>query len=175
MKKTLLLIKKSNTTPFEWLQSPIVYKEEAGFKEELVAICYQYFNQRSNIFHYLGVAKGAMETIAEEEIKIKKLFYILRPLLAAQWCMEKNEIAPMTIQELLKLVPLNLKDLITNLIEYKKDVEESHIITIDSNLKKYINTTFQTCTEFAGSINTIIFEKDKLDLFFINKMGFDQR
>src|ERR1700750_867100 len=35
IRKVLALIRKSNTTPFEWLQSPIVYRQEQGFRDEL--------------------------------------------------------------------------------------------------------------------------------------------
>src|SRR5690349_3773344 len=31
IRKAMQLIKKSNTTPFEWLQSPVIYREEEGF------------------------------------------------------------------------------------------------------------------------------------------------
>ena len=82
--KVLQLVVKSNTTPFEWLQSPVIYRENKKIKEELWQLCQNYFCPKSNIHHYLGVAHGAMETMQEEEIKIKKLFYVLRPLLAAQ-------------------------------------------------------------------------------------------
>ena len=76
--KVLKLMGKSNTTAFEWLQSPIVYFEEAGFKENLWNLCQSYFSSKSNIHHYLGIAKGALDTAcADHQIKIKKLFYIL--------------------------------------------------------------------------------------------------
>src|SRR5215218_6283133 len=35
IRKVLQLIRKSNTTPFEWLQSPIVYRQEPGFRDQL--------------------------------------------------------------------------------------------------------------------------------------------
>lgn len=91
IRKVLKLIRKSNTTPFEWLKSPIIYQEEVGFKEDLFALCPHYYSQRGNTHHYLGIAKGARDTINNEgQIKIKKLIYVLRPLLAAQWCLEKK-------------------------------------------------------------------------------------
>ncbi|RYE38253.1 MAG: nucleotidyltransferase domain-containing protein, partial [Sphingobacteriales bacterium] len=35
LRKVLQLIRKSNTTPFEWLQSPIIYEDVPGFRDEL--------------------------------------------------------------------------------------------------------------------------------------------
>src|SRR6186713_3345969 len=34
IRKVLQLVRKSNTTPFEWLQSPIVYRQQSGFSDE---------------------------------------------------------------------------------------------------------------------------------------------
>src|ERR1041384_4757362 len=39
IRKVLRLIFKSNTTPFEWLQSPIVYAGDSQFRDELWALC----------------------------------------------------------------------------------------------------------------------------------------
>lgn len=97
IKKVLKLIRKSNTTPFEWLQSPIIYREQDDFKNKLWTLCQSYFYRKTNVNHYLGIARGAIDTVINgDEIKIKKLFYVLRPLLSAKWCLEKNTIAPMT-------------------------------------------------------------------------------
>lgn len=114
LQKVLQLMRKSNTTAFEWLQSPVIYKEEPFFREELWNRAHHYFSPRVNVFHYLGIAKKALES-TENEIKIKKLFYVLRPLLCAKWCLEKNEIAPMTITPLLSLVPTTLAEYIKEL------------------------------------------------------------
>jgi predicted nucleotidyltransferase len=66
----------------------------------------------------LGIAKGALETMEGEEIKIKKLFYVLRPLLAAKWCLEKNSIAPMSIFPLLDLISDDLhKEILTDVTQ----------------------------------------------------------
>lgn len=74
IKKVLSLIYKSNTTPFEWFQSPIVYLEKENFRNEMWYLCKQYFNEKSNMNHYLGIAKSAYETMLEsDEIKIKKI------------------------------------------------------------------------------------------------------
>jgi len=105
IRKVLQLVRKSNATLFEWLQSPIVYMQQPGFRDELWTLCGQFFDRRSNIHHYLGVARSAMATMTgNDEIKIKKLFYVLRPLLAAKWCIEKNGIAPMSILPLMSLM-----------------------------------------------------------------------
>lgn len=169
IKKVLKLIRKSNTTPFEWLQSPIVYGEQAHFREELWTLCQSYFYRKTNINHYLGIAHGALETVTNgDEIKIKKLFYVLRPLLSAKWCLEKNTIAPMTIGPLLTLMPVRLQTLAKDLITLKSTSAEGFIIKIDTELRKYIDEEFKNCTEGAKELPKESFDNEMLDAFFRN-------
>ncbi|WP_293304753.1 nucleotidyltransferase domain-containing protein [Pedobacter sp. UBA5917] len=172
IKKVLKLIQKSNTTPFEWLQSPIVYGEQAHFKDELWTLCQSYFYRKTNINHYLGIAHGALETVINgDEIKIKKLFYVLRPLLSAKWCLEKNTIAPMTIGPLLTLMPIRLQTLVKDLITLKSTSAEGFIIKIDTELRKYIDEEFKNCTEGAKELPKESFDNEMLDVFFRNTIS----
>ena len=75
LQKTLRLVCKCNASPFEWLQSPIVYREEAGFRDQLWTLCQEFFNPKALIFHYLGIAKGALsKTNQEGNLTVKKFF-----------------------------------------------------------------------------------------------------
>jgi predicted nucleotidyltransferase len=166
MSKVLHLITKSNTTPFEWLQSPVIYKEDPTFKNELWTLCQSYFCPRSNIHHYLGIAHGAMETIEGEDIKIKKLFYILRPILAALWCAEKNTIAPMSIFPLMDLLTDDLRKKVLSLIELKSTANESYLIEIDQDIKTWIDRTFDYCMEASLQLTKKDFDRKIADEFF---------
>ena len=166
LRKVLKLMMKSNTTPFEWLQSPIVYHEVAGFRDELWNLAQGYFSQRSNTHHYLGIAKGALETAMGDEIKIKKLFYVLRPLLSAKWCMENNTIAPMTIGPLMNLLPEDLRQKMSDLIDLKATAAEGFIIKIDAALRQYIDQEFMACSEASKDLPRDSFNSEELDKFF---------
>lgn len=169
IKKVLKLIRKSNTTPFEWLQSPIIYREQDDCKNKLWTLCQSYFYRKTNVNHYLGIARGAMDTVINgDEIKIKKLFYVLRPLLSAKWCLEKNTIAPMTIGPLLTLMPERLQLLVKDLIVLKSTLAEAFIIKIDPNLLRYIDDEFKNCTEGAKELPKESFGIEMLDTFFRN-------
>ena len=168
LRKVLQLMRKSNTTIFEWLQSPIIYIEDTRFKKGLWNLCPNYFSQRANIHHYLGITKGAYDTIDnEDEIKIKKLFYVLRPLLSAKWNLEKNSIAPMSIEPLMSLLPSNLFEITNELIRIKSTAEEGYIININKELKSHIESEFKTLSEQSKELTKDIFEVDQLDDFFI--------
>ena len=167
----LQLILKSNTTPFEWLQSPIVYAEVPQFRAALWDLCRQYFSQRSNIHHYLGIATGALASIEEEEIKIKKLFYVLRPLLSAMWCLDKNTIAPMTIGPLMAQLPAALGKQVTDLIAFKATAPEGHVVQLDASLRHFIDQQMSRCTEASQHLIKVPFEREPLDAFFRKTIG----
>ena len=168
LRKVLQLMRKSNTTPFEWIQSPIVYRQEPDFRNDLWVLSQSYFSQISNIHHYLGIARGAMESIENgNEIKIKKLFYILRPLLAAKWCLERTAIAPMTIGPLMTLLPDGLNKQVSDLIALKATAPESFIITISNDLRSYIDQEFARISEASTQLKRDQFTAEELDAFFV--------
>lgn len=172
IRKVLKLVLKSNTTPFEWLQSPIIYRENSSFQQALWQLCQHYFSQRSNIHHYLGIARGALETMENEsEIKIKKLFYVLRPLLAAKWCLEKNSIAPMTIDPLIDLLPPGMKQHVQELIQFKATAAEGEVIKVDPALQAYITQQISSTTEACAPLPQNRFEPAMLDAFFIKMIS----
>ena len=167
IRKVLQLIRKSNTTPFEWLQSPIIYMQQPGFRDELWTLCEQHFDRCSNIHHYLGIARSALGTMTNnDEIKIKKLFYVLRPLLAAKWCVEKNCIAPMSILQLTSLMPKNLQQLTASLIALKSTTPEGYTVKIMPELKQFISREFEICTQASAEMQKTNFEVGLLDVFF---------
>jgi predicted nucleotidyltransferase len=168
IRKVLKLILRSNTTPFEWLQSPIIYVEVEGFKNELWHLCQSFFSQKANIHHYLGIARGALDSMVNDnEITIKKLFYVLRPLLSAKWCLEKNGIAPMTIGPLMTLLPPQLQQIVTELITLKATLEEKFIISINAELKNYIDDEYARITTASRVLERNEFSALKLDEFFL--------
>lgn len=167
IRKVLRLMAKSNTTPFEWLQSPIVYKSQPGFREELWNLSQQYFSQRSHIFHYLGVATSAMASFTDNgQIGIKKLFYILRPLLAASWCFHKKSIAPMTIGPLMQQLPAVLHAELTDLITQKAHTPEQQLVTLSHSLSNYIHTTYEDLRTRAGETEKAEANIKSLNEFF---------
>jgi predicted nucleotidyltransferase len=102
LKKALLLFRKSNPPLFEWLRSPIVYKEEFTTAKELRKAVEVYFNPKSCLYHYLHMARGNYETyFKEDNARLKKYFYVLRPILACCWIERTHEMAPMEFDILL--------------------------------------------------------------------------
>ncbi|MFE4713313.1 nucleotidyltransferase domain-containing protein [Paenibacillus sp. NPDC056722] len=86
LKKALNLFRKSNPPLLEWLQSPIVYTENESVVRQIRDISSFTFSPRSCMHHYLHMAKGNYrDYLKGDHVKIKKYFYVLRPVLACEW------------------------------------------------------------------------------------------
>lgn len=172
LRKVLQLLRKSNATPFEWMQSPIVYREEAGFRKAFCQLLPLYFDAKTNACHYMGlVRKMAGEQDMPQTMTIKALFYIIRSLLAASWCVKKNEIAPLTIDDLMVLLPHHLQLLVKELIALKSVSVEKLEIAVDKTLADFINAAIANGNEAISRLNKKLFEAATLDAFFIKTMG----
>jgi uncharacterized protein len=108
LRKTLKLFRKSNPPLLEWLHSPIVYFEEPVIIEDLRALLGEYFNPKACLYHYFHMAEGNFkEFLQRDMVRMKKYFYVLRPVLACQWIEKNNTIPPVEFEN---LVNTQLKD-----------------------------------------------------------------
>lgn len=128
LRKALNLFRKSNPPLLEWLQSPIVYMENDSIAEQIRRISPFTFSPRSCMHHYLHMAKGNYrEYLQGEQVKIKKYFYVLRPVLACEWIEKNNSMPPIEFDRLVdRVVPMGseLKKIIVDLLARKKAGEE---------------------------------------------------
>ncbi len=86
LKKALGLFAKSNPPLLEWLRSPIVYREAFSAAARLRVLAADYFSPRSCMHHYLSMAEGNYrEYLQRDPVRVKKYFYVLRPVLACRW------------------------------------------------------------------------------------------
>jgi predicted nucleotidyltransferase len=166
LQKTLRLVRKCNASPFEWLQSPIVYREEAGFRDQLWTLCQEYFNPKALIFHYLGIAKGALsKTNQDGNLSVKKFFYVIRPVLAALWTQKYQAIPPMNIEPLSQLLPKELDVLLKELITMKSNASESMEFKTPEVFLTYIQETMQYLEAEARNMEDRSFGHQTLDKF----------
>lgn len=122
IRKTLNLFRKSNPPLLEWLKSEIVYYQNFSFVDRLRDISSEVFSPKSCMYHYLSMARGNYrEFLQGEKVKIKKYFYVLRPVLACKWIEKYNTMPPILFQELVQDIVPNgkLHSEITNLLERK--------------------------------------------------------
>jgi predicted nucleotidyltransferase len=102
--KALKLAARGNAVVSEWLTSPIVYGEAAGFREAIVPVVHAWRSRYGDISHYLGLAHRQWAAYVEgrDEVRLKKYFYVLRPAACLQWLRDRgDEPMPMNLPELL--------------------------------------------------------------------------
>jgi hypothetical protein len=138
--KTLRLLHKSNPTVFEWFSSPIVYLS-TPFAEQFKPIMHRYFSSKSGLWHYLHMAEGNYrDYLRGDTVKLKKYFYVLRPLLACQWILEKGTPPPMLFSELVESqLPHELMDTVQELLEWKKNAPEIKLIPRVDAINQYFD------------------------------------
>lgn len=123
LRKTLKLFRKSNPALLEWLRSPLIYIEKYSTTQKMRELSKYYFNPKSCTYHYLHMAKGNYRDYLQTDIvRIKKYFYILRPILACRWIETKGTMPPMEFEDLVKtqVESPQLKKEIEKLLERKR-------------------------------------------------------
>ncbi len=126
LKKALQLFHKSNPPLMEWLQSPIQYMEKYSIAEKIRSSSPLTFSPRSCLNHYLHMAKGNYrEYLQAEQVKIKKYFYVLRPMLACLWIEKFNTMPPMEFDTLVdEFLSDDVKEVVEKLLVRKKAGDE---------------------------------------------------
>lgn len=123
--KALKLLHDSNPVLHEWCNSPILYRENelAQPFRELAA---DYFIPKKALFHYIKIAKSNYrQNLTKDEVRIKKYFYSLRPILAARWVAEFKNAPPMLFNELAEAeLPKQLAPITERLLEAKRHADE---------------------------------------------------
>ncbi|MGF6769614.1 putative nucleotidyltransferase [Paraburkholderia sp. GAS199] len=86
LRKALQLLHRSNPTLLEWLDSPIVYREDMRWAPRLKSLASAFFSPMRGRHHYLSMAKKNFRGYLQgDTVRFKKYLYVLRPLLAARW------------------------------------------------------------------------------------------
>lgn len=111
LKKALGLSYKSNAALLEWFSSPIIYIDENNFKEILRKLAMNYVDENKLIKHYSAMAQRCLsDHLKTPMVKLKKYFYCIRPLMAAQYVADREEdwpiMPPLDFMTLLKTVNL---------------------------------------------------------------------
>ncbi|MDR2802802.1 MAG: nucleotidyltransferase domain-containing protein [Treponema sp.] len=123
LRKTLFLMNKSNPVLFEWIKSPIIYCKNDYFYDIMKRLCKKYFSPISSTYHYLHMAsRNYREYLQKDEVKVKKYFYVLRPIMACMWIEKYNETPPIEFEKLLtQITEKKLLDKIIELLGKKKN------------------------------------------------------
>ncbi len=142
--KTLRLLYRSNPTLFEWVSSPVVYLDN-GFRDRIHEIMPKYFYAKRGLYHYLSMAKSNYrEYLKGETVKAKKYFYVLRPILACKWILDKHSPPPMLFSDLVaaELEP-ELKPEVDMLLDIKMNAPELKLIPRVDSINSYLDESIE--------------------------------
>lgn len=167
--KTLRLLHKSNPTVFEWFSSPIIYQTSA-FADQFRPIMQKYFSSKAGLWHYLHMAEGNYrDYLRGEMVRAKKYFYVLRPILACKWILEKGTPPPMLFTDLVKSeLPDDLSETVYQLLDLKMNSPEIKEIPRIDQLNRYLDTGIVSVKEQIEKLpNTPVQNWNELnELFF---------
>lgn len=128
LRKFLQLLRSSNAVTFEWLDSPVRYREDAAFTAAMDALAVSFFSEDKVRWHYLAMAKKHFrDELQGDQVKLKKYLYALRSLLAVRWIDAGRGVPPMrfaTMAEVL-LSDHALRDELNRLLDTKMATGEA--------------------------------------------------
>jgi predicted nucleotidyltransferase len=143
LRKTLRLLRGSNASLLEWLQSPIVYHEAPGFRAQVAPLLPQAFNLKAGLHHYLGqLRRGVEEELVGEAVRLKRLFYALRAALAARWIRERHTLPPMEFAPLRALLPADLQGAVVELLAQKAHSNEKTTVARPGALVEFLGDEY---------------------------------
>lgn len=169
LKKSLQLLWKSNPAMLERVQSPIMYIENTYFVNEMLTLSQSMYSKVATMHHYLSMAKKMYaELEGKSEVKLKKLFYVLRATMACVWILEKETIPPIVFQKMLEelIMPIEYKKEIYALIERKSTTDEQYLHPVSLSLFQWITMNLERATMSAPSLSGGKGEIEALNEFF---------
>jgi predicted nucleotidyltransferase len=174
LRKTLRLLRKSNPVIWEWLQSPICYHLSQPHFQEYRPILDPYYSPIAACHHYLSICRHTMDqAFVGPSVKIKKYFYMLRPLLAAAWIERYHSVPPMELAHLLPLLDdqVEIQSCIVDLQERKWHIDEQVPIARIARLDDYLEGELMRLQEEAKLLPAGTGNKDSLDRLFQQCLG----
>ena len=144
LQKVLRLLHGSNPTVFEWNRSPIVYKTTQEWAQNAEKID-GFFQKKAGLYHYLHMAKrNYRDYLKSDTVKLKKYFYVLRPVLACRWILEKQTPPPMRFCELVDAcLDEALRPTVAALLQTKMQTSELGYGPRVDTINAYLDATIQ--------------------------------
>lgn len=126
IRKALYLFTRTNGALLEWLRSPIKYIERGPLALRLRELAPQAFDARALCYHYSHMARGnAREYLFGTQVRLKKYFYVLRPLFAIRYIEQGRGVPPVPFEDLVEAAaPAHLRAPIADLLALKRRTGE---------------------------------------------------
>ena len=140
IKKALRLLKRSNPSLMEWINSPIVYIGEEHFMYDLKLLAKHCYNPHKVMYHYERIyIKQDRRYLQKVGYPMKRFMYYLRGILACQWIEKYKTLPPVAFKELYEDIveDQKIKDGISEMIKQKSSGKEKDMSEVPQYLVDY--------------------------------------
>lgn len=148
LRKALGLFRKSNPPLLEWLQSPIVYRDDGVVADRLRQLARDHVDEAALQYHYVSMARKSLAVVREDRPKLKKVLYTLRPLLAVRWLERGRGLVPVEFARLRAVLPDRLQSSVEDLVQAKKAGEGVHA-PVSADLVDWLGAELERHGRFA--------------------------
>lgn len=174
--KALKLLLKGNAVVIEWLMSPIVYAADPAFRDDMLALARNHVSGHRIARHYLHLGERQRRTYFADgkEIKLKKIFYALRPAAALRWLRlhPREAVAPMHFPTLMLGCdpPADVAALTAELIASKAETRELGRALLPKPIETFIDREFAIAHEKpkAGPFRISAEAREAAEILFRN-------
>ncbi len=160
LRKALLLALSGNAVVIEWAKSPIIYEEVPGFRERLTGLLDRIVLPSKLARHYLGLARAhfARTESLSCDVKLKKLFYFIRPIMALDWMEQRafSALPPMNLPECMAGVHMreDARQQILTLIKSKSVTREMGTGPVPSAIASFLAERYAVHTRDVPGLAT---------------------
>jgi hypothetical protein len=144
LRKSLRLMRKSNSPLLEWISSPVLYHVWSPGMECLQKLARRSFLPETSCHHYLSLAKKSIEKIERSKNGVVKTYmYAIRSVLCCDWIVKNLTQPPIRLNDLLDGIKgeSDFKEMLLDLVEQKKNETEAFSIIRSKTLESFLNRT----------------------------------
>ncbi len=173
LRKALKLLRKSNPSLLEWINSPIIYRDIDGIRTSLTDLADTCFHMPSVAYHYHGMAyRNYREYLKGGEVWVKKYLYVIRPILAIMWLKEHDTIPPVEFAALRAgvTVPEAINEGIDRVLKFKLANKEKAFGAAIPALNDWIVNKFEN-RDYRRGRSTPFVDIESLDRLFYRAIG----
>lgn len=175
LRKALKLMAKTNASFLGWLFSPIIYRADNEFLEEIKTIAINNFNPVGGFYHYHSMCKGFEETLDTDKMTLKSFFYAIRTALCANWIDKNKTIPPVLFTELYPIIDNKYHSILDDLILLKsKNIEKSNE-PVDDSLIDLVKNIVTENESIKNNLENKKSNPDDFNTFFLKKIYNDTR
>lgn len=141
--KAVRLATRGNATVGEWLRSPLVYDGDPAFRDALLGLVEQVADRAATRRHYrhVGLQQWERSGAADGEVvRLKAVFYALRPAATLHWMDGHPGVAPMNLQQLLAEAPPedDVLEAVAGLVEAKSRTREVGEGVVPAPVRRFV-------------------------------------